>query len=146
MLIFLRVSYWLGLVFIRMGIGRLEDYVSRGLMMVGLTVIFFLISCVANGDGFDDHGYDDGVGVVNEYRGFGWEGVVCVCKTSVREVPNLSKGVVCGAVVESVISVAISESFILVGIGGYWDRNWVARGLCFPGADDGSIEYDIFVT
>ena len=41
-------------------------------------------------------------------------------KICVRDVPNLSKGMVCEPVVESVISVAIYESFILVGIGGYW--------------------------
>ena len=67
---------------------------------------------------FDYNIYDDGVGVCDEDGGFGWEVVVCVCKICFGDAPNLSK-VLCEPVVESVISVDISESFILVGIGVY---------------------------
>ena len=49
--------------------------------------------------------------------GKGW----FVCAQYVGDIPNLSKGMVCEPVVESVISVDIYESFILVRIGGYWD-------------------------
>ena len=34
---------------------------------------------IANGDGFDDDGYSDGVGVGDEYGDFLWEGMVCGC-------------------------------------------------------------------
>ena len=43
-----------------------------------------------------------------------------VCEIFVGDAPNLLKGVVFGAVVNSVTSVAISESFVFVGIGGDW--------------------------
>ena len=75
---------------------------------------------ISNGCGFDDDGYDNGVGVGDEDVGFGWEGVVCVCNIYVGDVTNLSKGGICGAVVESVISVSISDSFVLGGIDGTW--------------------------
>ena len=50
-----------------------------------------------------------------------------VCEGCVGDLPNLSKGVVYGSVVESIISGAISESFILGGMDGDWDGTWVAR-------------------
>ena len=58
--------------------------------------------------------------------------MICLCEICVGSLPNLSKGVVCGAVYEYVISFAISESFILVSIGRYWDGTWVKRVLCCP--------------
>ena len=45
MLIFMRVSFWLGLVGIGMGLKRKEDYAAQGLMMVVLNVIFLLLAC-----------------------------------------------------------------------------------------------------
>ena len=52
-----------------------------------------------------------------------------MCETFVGDVPRLSKGMVCGAVTESKISVSIYDIFILVGIGGYLDGTWAARGF-----------------
>ena len=76
---------------------------------------------VANWGGFDDYGYNYGVGVVDEDGLFGWGGVICVCERCVDNVLNLSKVMVCGDLDESLISVAISESFVFGGIGRYWD-------------------------
>ena len=45
-----------------------------------------------NGDGFDDNVYDDGVCAGDEYGVFVWEGVVCVSKICVGDIPNSSKG------------------------------------------------------
>ena len=101
---------------------------------------------VTNGDGFEYYGYDDGVGVGGECGGFVWEGVVCVCKICVGDVPNLSKWMVCESVVESVISVTIYDSFIWGGICGDWDGTWVARGLCYLGVDDCSIDRAVLGT
>ena len=69
---------------------------------------------------------------------------VCV-KICVGNITDLSKGIICRAVVESVISVAIYDSLILGGIGRDWGGTWETRGFCYPGVDDGRIECDIFV-
>ena len=58
--------------------------------------------------------------------GKGW----FVCAQYVGDIPNLSKGMVCGAVAESVISVYISDISILGWIGVYLDGAWVAIGFC----------------
>ena len=98
-----------------------------------------------NGDGFYDDVYDDGVGAGDEYGGFLWEGLVCVCKICVGEITYSSKRMVSGAVVESVISVSISESFTVGGIGEDWYGTWLARGLCFPWVDDGRLYCGVLV-
>ena len=87
-----------------------------------------LIVYVANGDGFDDDRYGDVVGFGDEYGGFGCVGLIYVCKISVGKVLDLSKGLVCGAMVKSIIIVDTYESLILDWIGGYWYGTWVARG------------------
>ena len=46
-----------------------------------------------------------------------------------------------GSVFNFVISVAISESFILGGIGGCWYETWEVRGLCFLEVDDGRLYF-----
>ena len=50
---------------------------------------------------------------------------------------------VCGAMVNSIIIVAISESFILGGIGGGWSGTLASRRLCCPEVDDGIIDCDV---
>ena len=45
MLLFMRVSSWLGLVGIGVGLRWREDYAVWGLIMVGLNVIFLLLAC-----------------------------------------------------------------------------------------------------
>ena len=42
------------------------------------------------------------------------------------DVANLSNRIVCGAVLKSIISVAVSETSILGGIGGGWDGTWLS--------------------
>ena len=54
---------------------------------------------IYNGGGFYYDGYDDGVGVGDEDGGFGWEVVVCMCNIFVGDLPDLSKVMVCRAVV-----------------------------------------------
>ena len=78
---------------------------------------------ISNGDGFDDDGYYNGFVVSDEDGRFGWEGMFFACSGYVGDVPNLSKWMVCGALVKSIISVDVSENFILGGIGGGSDGN-----------------------
>ena len=70
--------------------------------------------------------------------------MICVCTICVGGVSDLSKWMVCGSVVGSIVSVAICESFILVGIGGGWYGAWVVRGFCCLGVDDGRIDCAVF--
>ena len=67
-----------------------------------------------------------------------------MCEEFVGNVPNLSKVMICGAVVESVISVAIYDIFILGYIGGGSYVNWVVKGFCLTGVDNCRVEYDVF--
>ena len=99
---------------------------------------------VSYGGVFDNDGYDEGVGVGDEDWGVVWVGVICVCEEFVGNVPNLSKVMICGAVVESVTSVAIYDSIILGYISGGWYVTWVVKEFCLTGVDNCRIEYDVF--